>query len=127
MPPGVEALRRLGLYDTVLATGAQPLRGVTFQHPRAGPRVELSFPVPPEGGPAAGLGVRRTSFDEVLVNAVRRETRAAVREGERVTGLLRDTSGRVNGVTTAAGDIRARIVIAADGIEESSGGSGGQG
>jgi menaquinone-9 beta-reductase len=116
MPPGVEALRRLGLYETVLATGARPLRGVTFQHPGAGPRVELPFPVPPEGGPAAGLGVRRTTFDEVLVDAVRRESRAAVREAERVTGLLRDTSGGVIGVTTTAGDIRARIVVAADGL-----------
>jgi menaquinone-9 beta-reductase len=116
MPLGVEALRRMGLYETVLATGARPLGGVTFQQRDAGPRVHLPFPMPPGGGPAAGLGVRRTSFDEVLVSAVRRENGAAVRENERVTGLLRDPSGGITGVTTASGEIRARIVVGADGL-----------
>jgi flavin-dependent dehydrogenase len=116
MPPGVDALRRLGLYERVLATGARPLQGVTYQHPGAHPRVEVPFPVPPGGGPAHGLGVRRTTFDAVLVDAVREEPRASVREGERVTGLLRDRSATVVGVTTTADEIKARIVVAADGL-----------
>jgi menaquinone-9 beta-reductase len=115
MPPGVDALRRMGLYETVLATGARALRGITFQQP-SGPRVHLAFPVPPGGGPSAGLGVRRTSFDAVLVDAVRHERRAAVREAERVTGLLRDPSGGVIGVATTTGDIAARVVVGADGL-----------
>ena len=44
MPPGVDALRRMGLYERVLATGARPLRGVTYQHPGAHPRVNVPFP-----------------------------------------------------------------------------------
>ncbi|HVC42330.1 MAG TPA: NAD(P)/FAD-dependent oxidoreductase [Candidatus Saccharimonadales bacterium] len=115
MPPGVDALRRLGLHAQVLATGARPIRGVTYQL-RGGPFVHVPFPVPPDGGSPDGLGIRRTSFDEVLVDAVRRETRAALREGERVTGLLRDASQGVAGVITTAGQIRARIVIGADGL-----------
>src|SRR5579862_5294898 len=63
MPPGVAALRRMGLEQRVLATGAQPLGGVTYRHQRAGVEVRLPFPDPPDGGPPAGLGVRRTSFD----------------------------------------------------------------
>ncbi len=116
MPPGVEVLRRMGLYDRVLATGARPLRGVTYQHPGARPRVNIPFPLPPGGGPAHGLGVRRTTFDAALIEAVRQEPHASVREGERVTGLLRDGGATVIGVTTAAEEIRARIVVAADGL-----------
>ena len=116
MPPGVEVLRRIGVYETVLATGARPLRGVTFQQDGGAARVHLPFPVPPGGGPGAGLGIRRTSFDAVLVDAVRAEGRASVREAERVTGLRRDSSGGVIGVTTANGHIAARVVVGADGL-----------
>ncbi len=116
MPPGVDALRRMGLYERVLATGARPLRRVSYQQAGHPPRVSVPFPLPPGGGPEHGLGVRRTSFDAVLVEAVRAEPRASVREGERVSGLLRDASATVIGVTTTAEEIRARIVVAADGL-----------
>ncbi len=116
MPPGVEALRRLGLYERVLETGARPLRGVTYQLAKGGPGVHVRFPIPPAGGAPEGLGIRRTSFDEVLVDAVRRQPHATVREGERVTGLIHDESQRVVGVATTAGHIRAGIVIGADGL-----------
>ena len=116
MPPGVEALRRLGVHEQVLATGARPIRGVTYQLQAGGPSVHVPFPAPPEGGPPEGLGVRRTSFDDVLLGAVRREPRATLREGERVTGLFRDASQGVAGINTTAGKISARIVIGADGL-----------
>ena len=116
MPPGVAVLRRMGLYERVLATGARPLDGVTYQQRGGDQQVHVPFPAPPGGGPAAGLGVRRTSFDAALVDAVRQERTSTVREAERVTGLLRDPSDAVIGVTTTTGEIRARIVIAADGL-----------
>src|ERR1019366_4058807 len=116
MPPGVEALRRLGLYERVLETGARPLRGITYRLAKGGPGVHLPFPIPPDGGAPEGLGIRRTSFDEALVDAVRRQPHATVGEGERVTGLIRDAAERVVGVATTAGEIRARIVIGADGL-----------
>jgi flavin-dependent dehydrogenase len=106
----------MGLEQRVLATGAQPLGGVTYRHQRAGVEVHLPFPEPPDGGPPAGLGVRRTSFDAVLVDAVREEPRAIVREGERVTGLVRDAAEAVIGITTTGGEIRARVVVGADGL-----------
>jgi flavin-dependent dehydrogenase len=116
MPPGVELLRRLSLYEQVLAAGARALPGVTYQHPGSHPVAYAPFPVPPDGGAQAGLGVRRTTFDAVLVDAVRREPHATVREGVRATGLLRSGSGKVDGITTADGDIRAQVVVAADGL-----------
>lgn len=116
MPPGVAVLRSLGLYESALATGAHPIDGVTYQLRGAYPRVTVPFPVPPQGGPAHGLGVRRTTFDAVLIDAVRGEARAAVREGVRVTGLIRGPDGGVSGVMTTDGEIRGRIVVAADGL-----------
>ncbi len=116
MPPGVAALRRMGLYERVLATGAQALDGVTYRHQRAGVEVHVPFPMPPGGGPTGGLGVRRTTFDAVLVDAVREEPRAAVREGERVTGFIRNAADAVVGVTTTSDGIRARVVVGADGL-----------
>src|ERR1022692_1818250 len=95
MPPGVAALRRMHLYEGALASGAQPIRGVTYRQLGARTSVHVPFPVPPDGGPANGLGVRRTSFDSVLVEAVRAEPRATVREAERVTGLIRTAAGAV--------------------------------
>jgi flavin-dependent dehydrogenase len=106
----------MGLYEGVLATGARPLDSVIYRHQRAGVEVRLPFPAPPDGGPAAGLGVRRTTFDAVLVGAVREEPHAVVREGERVTGLIRDAADAVVGVTTTSGEIRARVVVGADGL-----------
>jgi flavin-dependent dehydrogenase len=116
MPPGVAALRRMGLYQRVLATGARSLENVTYRHRRAGVEARIPFPAPPDGGPAAGLGVRRTTFDAVLVDAVREESRAVVRDGDRVTGLTRDADGVVAGVTTTRDEIRARVVVGADGL-----------
>lgn len=116
MPPGVEALRRLGVLEQVLATGARPILGVTYQLQAGGPRVHVPFPAPPDGGSPEGLGVRRTSFDGVLLDAVRRERHASVLDGVRVTGLVRDASEGVVGITSTAGEIRARIVIGADGL-----------
>jgi flavin-dependent dehydrogenase len=106
----------MGLYERVLATGARPLDGVSYRHQRAGVEVHLPFPMPRDGGPAAGLGVRRTSFDAVLVDAVREEPGAVVREGVRVTGLVPGTANDVVGVATTSGEIRARVVVGADGL-----------
>jgi flavin-dependent dehydrogenase len=116
MPPGVAALRRMGLHERVMATGARPLDGVTYRHQRSGAEVHVPFAVPPSGGPPEGLGVRRTTFDSVLVDAVRQEPSADVHEGDRVTGLVRDAADSVIGVTTTTDEIRARVVVGADGL-----------
>jgi menaquinone-9 beta-reductase len=81
MPPGVGVLRRLGLYETVLATGARPLQGVTYQLEGGDPAATATFPNAPAGEPRWGLGVRRTSFDAVLVDALRGEPTVTLREG----------------------------------------------
>jgi 2-polyprenyl-6-methoxyphenol hydroxylase-like FAD-dependent oxidoreductase len=119
LPPGVEVIRRLGLLDTVLATGAQPLEGVTYQHEGGGPSAYAAFPPPPSGGPVAGLGIRRLTFDAILVEALRAEPNVTVREGQRVTGVRRDDSGAVTGVNTGKDRVNAAVVIGADGLHSS--------
>jgi menaquinone-9 beta-reductase len=115
LPPGVDVLRRLHLLEKVLATGARPLHGVAYRHPGGRPAAYAPFPSPASGGPPWGLGVRRTSFDAVLVDALRSEPSVTLREGDLVTGLMRD--GRaISGVTTAHDQIRARVTVAADGL-----------
>jgi 2-polyprenyl-6-methoxyphenol hydroxylase-like FAD-dependent oxidoreductase len=117
MPPGVGVLRRLGLFDEVMATGARPLDGVSYQHEGGHPSAHAAFPAPSPAAPAGGLGVRRTTFDAVLVDALRSEPNVTLREGERVTGLVRGGSNEAKGVVAAGGEeIRARIVVGADGL-----------
>ncbi|HSP64959.1 MAG TPA: FAD-dependent oxidoreductase [Candidatus Deferrimicrobium sp.] len=114
MPPGVGVLRRLGLLDAVAATMAPPLRGVTYTYRRVA--AHAPFPVPPDGSERWGLGVRRTRFDAVLADALRREPGVTLLEDMRATGLLRDNSGAVAGVATTSGPVVADVVVAADGL-----------
>jgi flavin-dependent dehydrogenase len=119
MPPGVAVLRRLGLHEAVIATGARPLLGVTYMQRGHGPVAHAKFPKPPGGDQVSGLGIRRTTFDAVLVDALRREPNVTLREGEQVTGVIRDGSDQVTGFTTRDDAVRAEVVIAADGLHSS--------
>lgn len=106
-PAGVEALRALGVLPEVEAAGTAPLEAWRI---RAG---EAWF----EGGfPAdrAGLAVRREVLDALLLEHARARG-AEVRTGERVTELLRD-GGRVAGVRAGGREVRARVVVGADGL-----------
>jgi 2-polyprenyl-6-methoxyphenol hydroxylase-like FAD-dependent oxidoreductase len=116
MPPGVDVLRRLGLLDGVLTTQAPRIRGVMYTHAGGSPTAYADFPTPSAGGEQWGLGVRRTVFDAVLVDALRGAPRVTLVEGARATGVIRDVSGMITGVTTDAGPLLADSVIAADGL-----------
>jgi 2-polyprenyl-6-methoxyphenol hydroxylase-like FAD-dependent oxidoreductase len=112
---GVRFLRRLGVVDRLLATGAPPLLGaemhvdgVSFACPF--PTSEMAIP--------GGLSVRRHVLDPILLDAAA-TAGADVRWSTRVTGLLRD-GGRVSGVAVEDGgggtaELRARLVVGADG------------
>jgi menaquinone-9 beta-reductase len=119
MPPGVGVLRRLGLLDDVLATGAPRLRGVMYTHGGDTPRAYAPFPSPSDGSEQWGLGVRRTVFDSVLVDALRCAPRVTLLEGVRATGIVRDRRGAITGVTTDGGPVAGQAVVAADGLHSS--------
>jgi flavin-dependent dehydrogenase len=113
--PAVDSLKRWGLYDEVMATGAPRIPDVTLDYHG----VRLAGTPPPLRETDHWLCPRRTLLDDILVRAAR-GAGAEVREkftvseilleGERVVGI-RGRDGK-NGTEV---EERARIVIGADG------------
>jgi 2-polyprenyl-6-methoxyphenol hydroxylase-like FAD-dependent oxidoreductase len=108
-PRGVVSLRRLGVLDAVLAAGAAPLTKLTLVAEDA--RIDAEVDVEGFGAPA--LCVRRVTLDHLLVDAAA-SAGAEVRTGTKVAALLHE-DGRVAGVETERGPIRAPLVVGADG------------
>jgi len=108
-PCGVAILDRLGVLDTVLAAGAVPLTRFTLVTGDA--RIEAEIDPWEFGAPS--LCLRRIVLDRLLVQAAA-GAGAEVRTETAVSGLLWE-DGRVAGVETAAGPLRARLVVGADG------------
>ncbi|WP_354699635.1 hypothetical protein DSM112329_05356 [Paraconexibacter sp. AEG42_29] len=108
-------LERLGARDRVMALDP-PL------HTHAGlgtSAVEVVGPFRAYEGFAAGSCVRRPGLDQALVDTAR-DAGAEVRERTRVRDLVRDDAGRVVGVRYRTrdgveGEIRAKLVVGADG------------
>jgi 2-polyprenyl-6-methoxyphenol hydroxylase-like FAD-dependent oxidoreductase len=111
-PAGVQVLGRLGVLDSLFEL-APPIRRLrmAFDDAAATP-TDLEAVV---GGPA--LSVRRLALDQILVTAAA-DAGAEVRTGTAVTGPVRD-GNRVGGVTTATGQVRAPLVVGADGARSS--------
>ncbi|MEO9254487.1 MAG: NAD(P)/FAD-dependent oxidoreductase [Tepidiformaceae bacterium] len=104
-PLGVAELTRLGVLDAL--TGAsQPLSGVRFN---AG---DASAMAPLGAGP--GLGVQRTALDCAVLDRAR-TAGVDIRLGVTARKLLIENR-QAAGVTTDSGDIRARTIIGADGL-----------
>jgi 2-polyprenyl-6-methoxyphenol hydroxylase-like FAD-dependent oxidoreductase len=113
---GVVQLQRWGLLDEVLASGAPPIREVSFH---VGDEV-IRKQVKESAGVDHLLAPRRHLLDDILLRAAE-AAGADVRTGITVTDVQRDGAGRVTGVAgrDADGspvDIRARFVIGADGL-----------
>ncbi len=115
MRGGVLQLRRWGLLDRVAATGAPPVRRVTFHYGAESMPVTLK----PYAGVDALYAPRRIVLDAILVDAAE-EAGAQFRFGLAVTDLVRDDAGRVVGVVLRDEDgatrtERTRLVVGADG------------
>jgi 2-polyprenyl-6-methoxyphenol hydroxylase-like FAD-dependent oxidoreductase len=113
---GMVALRRWDLLDEVLASGAPPLRDLTFHRPE-GP---VTRPLRPSLGVDHLLAPRRYVLDALLAEAAVRSG-ARLHTGLNVVGVRRDGSGRVTGVDgrDRAGrdvELTARFVVGADGL-----------
>jgi 2-polyprenyl-6-methoxyphenol hydroxylase-like FAD-dependent oxidoreductase len=107
-PAGVAVLERIGVLDSLLKV-APPIRRGRMVFDDAVAVVEDIVAI--SGAPV--LSVRRITLDEMLVKAAA-EAGVQVRTGTMVTGLVMDR-GRVTGVSTAAGQLRAPLVVGADG------------
>jgi 2-polyprenyl-6-methoxyphenol hydroxylase-like FAD-dependent oxidoreductase len=108
-PCGVAVLDRLGVLDTVMSAGAVSLTGFTLV--AGGARIDTELDAAAFGTPS--LCVRRITLDGLLVDAAA-GVGVEVRTGTAVTGLLRQR-GRVCGVETTTGKLRAPLVVGADG------------
>lgn len=106
--PGVDALRRWGLLDRVIATGAPPIETYVVDFG--------AFTI--VGRPGTAYAPRRTVLDKLLVDAAS-EAGAEIREAFTVESLLFE-EGRVVGIRgheTGGKTVseRARVVVGADG------------
>jgi 2-polyprenyl-6-methoxyphenol hydroxylase-like FAD-dependent oxidoreductase len=114
MRGAVLQLHRWGLLPRVIAAGTPPVRSAAFHLPGAVSTVEIK----PRDGIDGLYAPRRTVLDAILADAAR-NAGADVRFGTSVTGLRRDRTGRVTGITGRAGaarlEIGADLVVGADG------------
>jgi flavin-dependent dehydrogenase len=113
---GVVQLRRWGLLDEVLGSGAPAIREVTFN--AVGESITRT--IKEKAGVDLLVAPRRYVLDTILATAAERAG-ADVRPGVTVTGVERDGRGRVVGVSghDRAGariELGARHVIGADGL-----------
>ncbi len=116
MRTGVLQLHRWGVLDRIVAAGTPAIRRTAFHYGDEVVAVEITA----RDGVDALYAPRRTVLDAALADAAW-EAGAEVRYGVRVTGLLRRTDGRVDGVALetgagAAEEVRADLVIGADGL-----------
>jgi len=96
LPGGIVQLRRWGLLDAVAGTGATAVDAVQIT---AG-EVSFTAPVKRIGGVKRLYGPRRVTLDALLADAAV-AAGAELRTGVTVRDLLRDSDGRVVGVTGA--------------------------
>ena len=112
MPGGRPALRELGLEDAIVSGGAPPLQGIQFG--LAGQR-PVAVPFPEHAGEQAGLGIRRLTFDARLVDALGHDSHIQFHPQTEARDI-RTGDGGIASVITAAGEVRARVVVVADGL-----------
>jgi len=108
-PPGVKVLDQLGVMDRLLEATSPIEDGVVAFNDI---RIELRGVARILGAPM--LNMRRLTLDAILIDAAA-AAGADVRTTTNASGLLRTASGRVVGVETSAGPLRAPLVVGADG------------
>jgi 2-polyprenyl-6-methoxyphenol hydroxylase-like FAD-dependent oxidoreductase len=109
-------LDRLGVIDHVRATGAAFMTHTDTRLEHV--HFVSGFPALP-GDPGGAACVRRHVLDPILANRAGATDGVSLRMGAKVTGLLTDYRGRVEGVSVTrrgrTSEVRARLVIGADG------------
>ncbi|MGC1165092.1 MAG: NAD(P)/FAD-dependent oxidoreductase [Solirubrobacterales bacterium] len=107
-PSGVKVLDRLGVLERLLEEAPPIDDGIIAFDDN---RIELSGIARKLGAPV--VNIRRVRLDAILLEAAR-AAGVEVRTKTTVTGLV-ESSGRVVGVETSAGVLRAPLVVGADG------------
>jgi flavin-dependent dehydrogenase len=117
MRGSVFMLSRWGLLDRIIEAGTPPIRQTRFEYGAD----TMTVTIKPTFGVEALYAPRRTVLDSMLVDAAV-VAGADVRFGVSVTGLLRDSSGRVVGVTGrdrtgSTVTVHSRLTVGADGVK----------
>jgi geranylgeranyl reductase family protein len=119
-PQAARLLSEMNALDAVEATGAAQLAGMRVHAPNGRTihgefRGNHGF----RGFRDRGLAVRRTVLDSILLDRAR-AAGVTVREGVRVTDVVRGNDGKVRGITVSEGGStiahHADLVIGADGL-----------
>lgn len=119
-PEASRILSQMGVLEECERAGAAALRGMTVRSPD-GERIRGDFAASHgfHGFRDSGLALRRTVLDAILLDRAKREG-VRVLEGVRATDVLRDTRGRVRGVSAlvdgVARDYTAPLTVGADGL-----------
>ncbi|MEO6877868.1 MAG: NAD(P)/FAD-dependent oxidoreductase [Gemmatimonadaceae bacterium] len=119
-PEASRILADMGALLRIEQTGAAALAGIRVRAPN-GAVIAGDFAASHgfRGYRDRGLSVRREVLDAILLDCAH-AAGARVTEGVRVTDVVRDSAHRVTGVRTlangTAGEISARLVVAADGL-----------
>jgi geranylgeranyl reductase family protein len=119
-PEASRILDAMGALAPVEQSGAAALAGIHVRAPN-GAVIAGDFVAAHgfKGFRDRGLSVRREVLDQILLDRAR-AAGARVTEGVRITDVLRDDTNRVCGVATLVdgkpAEIRARLVVAADGL-----------
>ena len=112
---GVVQLKRWGLLEEVLASGAPPIRDVIVH--LDGERIERT--IRDHAGVDVQVAPRRYVLDRILTDAAV-DAGAELRTGVRVHGVSRGDDSRVTGIVanhhSSPVELRARIVVGADGV-----------
>jgi flavin-dependent dehydrogenase len=116
---GVVQLARWGLLEEVLASGAPPVRSVTFHRYDDGSE-PLRLPIERKAGVDLLVAPRRQVLDDILLRAAV-DAGVTVCDRTTVRHVVRDPSGHVVGVETVDADARRRrvltdLVVGADGV-----------
>lgn len=112
MPAGVAALERMALREEA---GGAPFHGVRYHFERRS--ITGKFPAQ-NGRAATGLGQRRFVLDRVLFQTAASTPNVTAHEGVSVDGPIVE-QGRVKGLHAERKELRAALVVAADGVHSS--------
>jgi flavin-dependent dehydrogenase len=120
-PEASRILSNMGVLEEIESNGPAHLAGMRVRAPN-GEVADGEFAASHgfKGFRDRGLAIRRTVLDDIVLRGAK-SAGARVQEAIRVTGVVKDDSGRVKGVAIlhpdgGAGQLRARYVIGADGL-----------
>jgi geranylgeranyl reductase family protein len=123
-PQASRLLNAMGVEDAVQDAGAARLNGMVVRAPN-GVELRGDFIASHgyQGFRDCGVAIRRTLLDLILLRAAK-DAGASVIEEARVTGLLRNPAGAVEGVRAVRRgetgfELRAPLVVGADGLNSS--------